>query len=140
MLEFSERDRHHQWSVLFVAGLLSAGLLRVVGVPSIDLHGPLHRFGIMDPLCGGTRATFFLLSGEVGRALEYNPLVIPVALATVLMTLRTLVGAAAGVWVDLIVPRQLRRPALGVLAAATVALAVRQQLHADLLLQPWPSP
>jgi hypothetical protein len=58
---------------LAAAGLLAAGVLAVVGLPPVDLHGPLHRLGIMDPLCGMTRGVVAVLRGQLGRAVAYNP-------------------------------------------------------------------
>jgi hypothetical protein len=60
---------------------LGAIALRILGVPSVDIHGPLHYLGIMDPLCGGTRATFLLLASDPVGAARYNPVVFPVAAA-----------------------------------------------------------
>lgn len=42
--------------------------LRVFGLPPIDLHSPLHRAGIMDPLCGGTRAALAAAHGDIDLA------------------------------------------------------------------------
>jgi len=54
-LRWEQADRHPTLTPLAAAGLLAAAILAVVGLPPVDLHGPLHRLGIMDPLCGMTR-------------------------------------------------------------------------------------
>lgn len=117
---------------------LAAGLvLAVFGVPRVDLHGPLHQVGIMDPLCGGTRAAFLLSHGDWAAAWTYNPVVFPLAAAAALMLGRTMVGALSGRWVAVRVRR--RRVLVVLLVLAVAALEVRQQLHADLLTAPWPT-
>ena len=35
-----------------LAGVAIAGTMAIVGLPTADLHGPLHRLGIMDPFSG----------------------------------------------------------------------------------------
>jgi len=39
-------------------------VLAAVGLPPVDLHGPLHYLGVMDPLCGMTRGTVAVLRGR----------------------------------------------------------------------------
>jgi hypothetical protein len=46
-------DRHRWAGLLAVAGLAAGGAMAIFGLPPVDLHGPLHYAGIMDPLCGG---------------------------------------------------------------------------------------
>lgn len=120
---------------LTMLGLLVGALLALVGVPRVDLHGPLHHVGIMDPLCGGTRAAFLLAHGRWGAAWTYNPVVFPLAIGGVAMLCRTAVGAASGRWVTLHLAD--RRPLIVLLVVAVAALAVRQQLHAELLTSGW---
>jgi hypothetical protein len=72
-LGWEREDRHPTLAPLAAAGLLAAGVLAVVGLPPVDLHGPLHRLGIMDPLCGMTRGTVALLHAQLGQAVAYNP-------------------------------------------------------------------
>jgi Protein of unknown function (DUF2752) len=72
-LRWEQADRHPTLAPLAAAGLLAAGVLAVVGLPPVDLHGPLHHLGIMDPLCGMTRGTVAMLHGQLGRAVAYNP-------------------------------------------------------------------
>ena len=111
--------------------LLAVGVLAVVGLPPVDLRGPLHRMGIMDPLCGMTRGTVALLRGQLGQAVAYNP-ASPLLVAGALLALgRWLVGRLTGRWLD----ATLQRTPLTVGLAAVLALAlwINQQAHAALL-------
>jgi Protein of unknown function (DUF2752) len=72
-LRWEREDRHPTLTLLAAVGLLAAGVLAVVGLPPVDLHGPLHNLGIMDPLCGMTRGTVAVLHGQLGQAVAYNP-------------------------------------------------------------------
>ena len=125
---------HLTW--LAVMGAVAAGALALWGLPPVDLHGPLHRLGIMDPLCGGTRAAYFAVTGQWSKAWLYNPLGPLAVIGAAAVALRATLGFAAHRWlvVDLVVSRRTTRLAcaLGVLAA--LALGVRQQLLVDLLL------
>lgn len=106
--------------------------LRAFGLPPIDLHSPLHRAGIMDPLCGGTRAALALAHGDPDLAWRYNPLVPFLAVAICGLLVRWCWGRATGRWiaVDLID----RRALVVVTAMLVVALWVNQQAHASLLM------
>jgi hypothetical protein len=110
--------------------------MAVFGLPPVDLHGLLHHVGIMDPLCGGTRAAAYTARGEWALAWRYNPLGILAVLAAALAVLRAALGALTGRWVTLTVawtPRRVRTVA----ATATVlliSLTVRQQLPAEVLI------
>jgi anti-sigma factor RsiW len=134
---FEAHDSHRLVTRFSLLGLSAAGALGVFGVPRVDLHGPLHHVGIMDPLCGGTRAAFLLSRGEWGAAWTYNPVVFPLAVAAALLLLRTVVGALSGRWVSVRVSR--RRLLVVLLVLALAALELRQQLHADLLTAAWPT-
>jgi hypothetical protein len=106
-------------------------VLAVVGLPPVDLHGPLHHLGIMDPLCGLTRGTVAVLHGQLGQAVAYNP-ASPLLTAGAVLTLgRWLVGRLTGRWLD----ATLRRTPLtvGLVTALVLALWVNQQAHAALL-------
>ena len=116
---------------------MGAVVLGIVGVPPIDVHGPLHYVGVMDPLCGGTRAMFLLLSGERAAAWQYNPVVFAVAAAIVLLVMRAAVGWSTGRWFDMRLPSTVRRVLVAVVVIATVVLWIRQQLHAELLMSSW---
>ena len=124
-------------SILTAGFLLAVGVLRVVGVPHVDTHGPLHRLGIMDPLCGGTRATYLLASGDLSAAAEYNPVVFPLAVLALLAAARLICGITSGIWLQLKVPSRARWPLFVAFVIAVGVLEVRQQMHADLLMQPW---
>lgn len=132
----SYRDEHRLVTLAAIAGLGSATAMAVFGLPPIDLHGVLHRFGIMDPLCGGTRAARFAASGQWSQAWRYNPLGLFVVLAGAAASLRALTGLLTGRWVTVQFAwtPQRRRTAVALLAVLAVALTVRQQLRADLLV------
>lgn len=122
--------------VLAVLGLVLAAAMAVFGLPPIDLHGPLHRLGIMDPLCGGTRSARLTAQGRIADAWTYNPLGIASVVACVIVVLRSSVGQLTGRWVNVrgrFTPRQVRLLLVLALLLA-VALEVRQQLRADLLM------
>jgi hypothetical protein len=129
-LRWEREDRHPTLAPL-AAGLLAAGVLAVVGLPPVDLHGPLHRLGVTDPLCGMTRGTVALLRGQLSQAVAYNP-ASPLLVAGALLALgRWLVGRLTGRWLD----ATLRRTplTLGIAAALVLALWINQQAHAALL-------
>jgi hypothetical protein len=50
-----------QLTWLAAGGLLVGAALAVTGLPAIDLHGPQHHLGIMDPVCGMTRGVIWTL-------------------------------------------------------------------------------
>jgi hypothetical protein len=130
-LRWEGADRHPTLALFAAAGLLAAGVLAVVGLPPVDLHGPLHRLGIMDPLCGMTRGTVAVLHGQLGLAVADNP-ASPLLLAGGVLALgRWLVGRLTGRWLDATVRRTPRT--VGIAAAAVLALWVNQQAHAALL-------
>lgn len=128
-------DTHRRLTALSAVGLLAAGVLAVTGVPSVDLHGPLHYLGIMDPLCGGTRAAFLLARGDWGAAWTYNPIVFPLAAAAVALVVRTALGVVSARWLAIRVAR--RRVLVVVLVIALAALEARQQSHSGLLRSAW---
>ncbi|MGH3813432.1 MAG: DUF2752 domain-containing protein, partial [Pseudonocardiaceae bacterium] len=118
-------------TLLSVVGLLAADAMAFFGLPPVDLHGPLHRLGIMDPLCGGTRAARYAALGNWTAAWRYNPLGILAVLSAAAAGLRWLTGALFSRWLTFTLrwtPRR-RRLALALLAAAFVAMTVRQQLR-----------
>lgn len=130
------RDRHRLVTAVAFVGLIAAATMAFFGLPPVDLHGPFHRLGIMDPLCGGTRAARYTAQGQWGLAWEYNPLGIVTVLGAAAATARTATGVLLGHWLtaDLSWTPWRRRLALGVLAAVLVLIEVRQQLRADLLM------
>ena len=136
LLRLDRVDRYPWWTWL---GLVSAALLvalAVAGLPPIDLRGPLHDLGVMCPLCGGTRSVYLTLHGHLGAALRYNPAAPLVPLATAAVLARAVVGRLSGRWVTPAAPR--RAVLIGFLVVALIALAVNQQLNADLLSSRWP--
>jgi hypothetical protein len=134
-LRIESSDAHTVLTRLCGALLVAAAVLAVVGIPPVDAHSILHRLGIMDPLCGGTRATYLAMRGHLGEALRYNPAAPPLLAAAAAVMARAAAGKITGRWVSVSVPRRAWLPAVG---AALVALAVNQQLNADLLTSPWP--
>jgi hypothetical protein len=127
-------DAHPLWTRIALCGLLVALLLAVVGVPHVDIHGPLHYLGVMDPFCGGTRSVYLTLHGHVRDAVRYNPAGPVLVVAAVALVLRAAVGWSSRRWVDVHVPSRLLIP---VAVVMLVALDVNQQLHAALLMQSW---
>lgn len=135
-IEPSDRHRGLTWAAMVGAG--SSLALLLAGLPPIDLHPPWHFFGIMDPLCGGTRSARLTMHGEFADAWRYNPLGIVAVFAAFSVTLRTTLGATTGRWVDvrLRLPVMVLRLLWALAVIAVVALAVRQQQIAELLMAP----
>jgi hypothetical protein len=113
-----------------VLGLAAGITLRVVGVPHLDLHGPLHYLGIMDPLCGGTRAMFLLTSGHPAAAAQYNPIVFPFTTAALVQLARAAIEWGTGRRLQLSPSPAVRRILIAAGLVALAALEIRQQLHA----------
>lgn len=135
-LSWQTRDRHRWITLLGLVGLVTAAVMAVYGLPPVDLHGPLHRLGIMDPLCGGTRSARFTAQGDLIQAWRYNPLGIVTVSIALAATARTAIGVLARRWLSLQMtwtPGR-RRLTVVVLVVLLVALDVRQQLRADLLI------
>ena len=130
------RDRY-RWITLASVGLFAiAGGMAALGLPPIDLHPPTHWFGIMDPLCGGTRAARYTALGEWRLAWEYNPLGIVTVVAVGLLVLRATVGVFTGRWVSLDITwtKRSRWTAIIAISLLLVVLEIRQQGRADLLM------
>jgi hypothetical protein len=118
-----------------VVGVAVAVLMAVFGLPPVDLHGPLHYLGIMDPLCGGTRAARYAMLGEWRQAWKYNPLGIVAVLGSAALVGRGLIGAITGRWLAATIvwtPRRVRL-LVAVVLVLVALLEVRQQLLAPLL-------
>jgi drug/metabolite transporter (DMT)-like permease len=131
-------DRHSPTTIIGAAGLLAGVVMAVLGLPPVDLHGPLHHLGIMDPFCGGTRAAYYTLRGQGGQAWRYNPLGMLAVLAASVAVARAAAGMVTRRWVNLTVtwsPARRRAMVAAVLMAAA-ALEVRQQMIAPLLMTP----
>jgi hypothetical protein len=130
-LWWARADQHPMLAPLAATGLLAAGVLAAVGLPSVDLHGPLHYLGTMDPLCGMTRGTVAVLRGQLGLAVAYNPASPLLVAGAVLALVRWLVGRLTGRWLDATLQRT--PLTLGIAVALVLALWVNQQAHAALL-------
>ncbi len=129
------RDVWPRATALAVAGLAAAAVMAVAGLPPIDLHGPLHHFGIMDSLCGGTRSVRLAVRGQWRATWRYNPAGVPLMLAALLLSLRAAAGCVSGRWITRRshwTPSR-RRVAWGVFAVFLAVLEVNQQAHAALL-------
>lgn len=125
-------DGHPTTTRLVLLGIPLLALVAVVGLPPIDIHGPLHYLGIMGPTCGMTRGAMWSSRGDLLRAWKFNPaslLVIPTILG---VTFRAVYGRLRGRWLNL----HLRwRPWLWLLPAVILlVLMIHQQLNADFLL------
>ncbi|MDO8307170.1 MAG: DUF2752 domain-containing protein [Actinomycetota bacterium] len=136
-LAVTRSDGHRTLTWLALGALAVALGLAVLGLPAVDLHGPLHRLGIMDPFCGGTRAARYTMLGQFGLAWTYNPLGIAAVGAAGLLAVRASVGAAFHRWIHVQVtwtPR-LRWLLVGLVVVVLMALEARQQAIASLLMQ-----
>ncbi|MBC7300078.1 MAG: DUF2752 domain-containing protein [Nocardia sp.] len=133
-------DRLLWLTVSAVVIALAGTALRVVGVPSVDLHGPTHYLGLMDPFCGGTRATYLLLDGDVSASVRYNPGVLVLAVVVVLALARGTLGVLTGHWLQFALRPGLSRAVRIVAVVGMLVLWGRQQINADLLTQPWSAP
>jgi len=115
-----------------VTAVLGAAALRLFGLPTVDLHAPPHYVGIMDPLCGMTRAVYALTHGAFSTAWRYNPGVFALAGFAVLMVARFVVGVTTGRWIEVTIAS---RRALVVIVTIVIALLwVNQQANSDLLM------
>lgn len=130
-------DRYPWWTTVALITAVLVVLLAVLGPPPVDLHGPLHYLGIMDPLCGGTRSVYLTTHAHLAAAIQYNPAAPLVPLVTLALLARALVGRVFGWWITPSRPR--RTVVLWCAVVALVALEINQQLHAELLTSPWPS-
>jgi hypothetical protein len=135
LLRVEPVDRYPWWTRLALAGAATIALLAVAGLRRIDLHGPLHWLGIMDPLCGGTRAVYLTMHGHPADAVHYNPAAPFVPVATLVLLVRAVVGRLYGCWIT---PAMPHRAVLACSAAiAMIALEIHQQLNAELLTSRW---
>lgn len=135
MFRWDDRDAYVGATFTALVGTLGAVLLGMFGLPGLDLHTPfLHDAGIMDPLCGMTRAVHALASVELREAWRYNPGSFALATFGAVFLTRGLLGLTTGRWLRF---PQLPHRVLWVAAAiATIALWVNQQSSADLLMRP----
>ena len=136
-LRWERSDRHRVVTAVALFGAVVAVALGVWGLPPVDLHGPLHKVGIMDPLCGGTRAARYTVAGQLDDAWKYNPLGIVTVIGAFLVSARTAVGLLTRHWLNVTIrwtPRRRMLVTAGVMTLL-VLLEVRQQARADLLME-----
>lgn len=135
-LKVETNDRWRTASWLAGLAVAIAGLMAIAGLPPLDLHMPPHYWGIMDPLCGGTRAIRLAVMGEWSESWRYNPIGVPLLLVLVLLVLRAIVGLTTGRWFTPRLRWTRRRKVLAIVIATVliVALEINQQAHADLLM------
>lgn len=147
----SQREPGHRWlhlrwesqdalrlaSVAAAVGLGVAVAMAVAGLPPVDLHGPLHRMGIMDPLCGGTRAARLTMRGDLAKAWKYNPLGILAAMTALLGMVRLGVGVTTRRWLNvrIVWTPSRKRTVIGAAVALLIVLEVRQQGRSELLMR-----
>ena len=135
-ITLERRDQHWWLTLLGAIALAIAAAMAIFGLPPVDLHPPLHKIGIMDPLCGGTRAARYTAQGNLAEAWRYNPLSILIVYCAGLTILRAVVGLLSRRWVTFTAnwtPGR-RRWAISILIVLLALLEIRQQLRADLLM------
>jgi hypothetical protein len=110
----------------------AAAAMAIFGLPPVDLHGPWHYLGVMDPLCGMTRAARLLALGQIGRAVEYNPASPLLAALGAVVVVRAGIGWARGRWLRVQV--HLSPLTLTAVALLVGLLWAHQQTHAALLM------
>lgn len=130
-------DGHRLATVFALGVVVVAAVLAVAGLPSIDLHGPLHRLGIMDPLCGGTRSARLTILGQWGLAWTYNPLGLLTVLGAAALVVRSVVGALTHRWINVswCPSARLRWLLISVGIVVLAMLEIRQQSLAWLLTE-----
>lgn len=133
-MRIEDRDRHWPLAWIALGGLVLGGAMAVFGLPPVDIHGIPHYFGIMDPLCGGTRSVWAAMSGDLATSWRYNPLGIVLVVGAAATLVRLALGGVTGRWINLYVHSW--RPLAAVGAVLFILLEVRQQLNADLLATP----
>ena len=128
------QDRAQVLLPVALAGLVITIGLAVAGLPPFDLHGPFHRFGIMNPLCGGTRALRLAARGDITGALAWNPLSPILLTGAVAVVLRHGAGVLTSRWVNVRITTD-RRLLIAVVAVLVVLLEIRQQTNAAMLMR-----
>ena len=127
-------DQNRPLLAVALAGMAVAAALAVFGLPGADLHAPLHRVGVMDPLCGGTRALLLAGRGDFAGSLWWNPLSLVLLAGAAAYLVRDVFGLAFGRWLNVTVLWRDRRVWL-VLAVAVLVLEVRQQSMREVLMR-----
>lgn len=134
-ISLARRDQHRWLTLVGVIALAIAAAMAIFGLPPVDLHGPLHKLGIMDPFCGGTRAARYAAQGNLAEAWRYNPLSTLIVYGAGLASLRAVVGLFSRRWMTFTAnwtPGR-RRWAIAILIVLLAVLEIRQQLRVDLL-------
>lgn len=124
-------DAHPHIALLSAIGMVVAVILALFGMPPLNIHGPLHFYGVMDPMCGMTRGVASVLRGDLAEAIWYNPASPVLVLGGAAGLARGLYGRRSGRWLNVSWRSPVRVAALGILITA---LEVNQQLHAERLL------
>src|SRR6266568_964455 len=132
-LVWAGTDRWPQLGYLAAGGLLAVAAMAVVGLPPVDLHGPLHYLGVMDPACGLTRGVVALARGRLATAWTYNPASPLVLAGGVGALVRLVIGRRTGRWLEVRIAPHRRRLAMLLAALALLGLWANQQQHAALL-------
>lgn len=130
-LRWAESDQYRRLLALVLWGAVGAVALALLGLPPVDLHGPTHYLGIMDPMCGMTRAVRFFARGDLAAAWRYNPASFALALLAAAVLVRAAVGFVSNRWLELEIIR--RQAAIGVLSLAVAVLWFNQQQHVAML-------
>ncbi|MDQ3985910.1 MAG: DUF2752 domain-containing protein [Actinomycetota bacterium] len=131
-LTWRHRDEWAWLTAAAVVLVMGAVTLAFVGLPTFSVHSPLHYAGIMDPLCGMTRAVRLLALGRFDDAWAFNPASFALLIVVGALLVRALVGGVTHMWAHLEVKA---KPHLAVaLIVLTAALWVNQQSHASLLM------
>jgi hypothetical protein len=130
-------DGHRVATLIALGSVVVAAGLAVIGLPSIDLHGPLHRMGIMDPFCGGTRSARLTILGQWGMAWTYNPMGLLTVLGAAALVVRSVVGALTHRWINVswCPSARLRWLLISVGIVVLAMLEIRQQSLAWLLTE-----
>ncbi|MGH8870449.1 MAG: DUF2752 domain-containing protein [Acidimicrobiia bacterium] len=131
-MHWDSHDRHPTTTRLVLIGIPLAVILAIVGLPPVDIHGPLHYLGIMGPTCGMTRGVMWTARGDLARAWQFNPASILVLPTMVVLTGRMIYGRITSRWLNLHIRW---RPWLWLIPAVVIVLlSIRQQLSVDFLL------
>lgn len=128
-----DRSDHYRWvTVLATTGMTIGVLLALLGLPSLDIHGPLHHLGIMSPTCGATRALRLVFLGQLSQSLAYNPLGLVLVVGATASLARHLYGVLSGRWLNVHISRG--RTAILLAVGLVLLLEINQQAHAPLLM------
>lgn len=126
------RDEYRGATAVSLLGALAFVALWRFGLPQADLHSPLHFAGVMDPLCGMTRAMYALTRVDLAAAWTYNPGAFALVAFGVFFTFRAALATATGRWLTWTAPP--RRLTWAGVGFVVVLLWINQQANADLLM------